>query len=425
MRIVLVPLGSHGDVHPFIALGTALRRRGHDVVVIANPYFESLVRSRNLPFEAISSVAAYESATSDPNLWHPRRAARVVGRFAKPLIEPLYRMMESCRGPDTVMVAPVLAFGARLARERFRLPLVSVHLQPVTLWSDRVLPAMGGVRLPDWSPRIARWMLRRAMDRELGIAFGRGVNRVRDDLGMESLRGALSDWWNSPDCILGLFPEAFAAVQPDWPDRVVLTGFPLFDEADALAPDTELTSWLANDTPPLVFTPGSANRHADRFLATAAEVCRRLGRRGLLLSRYHQHLPARLPPGVRHADYLPLSGVLPHAAALVHHGGIGTFSQAAAVGIPQLIVPQAHDQFDNAARGCRLGIAETVSSRRCSPRRVAASLAALTASPEVAVRCRRFSEAVHAAPGLEAACRVIERCVDPAASDPPPDRVLR
>jgi len=39
----------------------------------------------------------------------------------------------------------------------------------------------------------------------------------------------------------------------------------------------------------------------------------------------------------------------------VHHGGIGTASQAFAAGIPQLITPFAHDQFDNAAHVERLG----------------------------------------------------------------------
>jgi UDP:flavonoid glycosyltransferase YjiC (YdhE family) len=93
------------------------------------------------------------------------------------------------------------------------------------------------------------------------------------------------------------------------------------------------------------------------------DACRRLGRRGLLLSRYRDQLPADLPPGVRHFDYVPLSRVLPRAAALVSHGGIGTLSQALAAGIPQLIMPLGFDQFDNAARLGRLGVAATLTPR--------------------------------------------------------------
>jgi UDP:flavonoid glycosyltransferase YjiC (YdhE family) len=69
-----------------------------------------------------------------------------------------------------------------------------------------------------------------------------------------------------------------------------------------------------------------------------------------------------LPNGVRHFDYVPLSKVLPRSTALIHHGGIGTMSQAIAAGIPQLIIPTSHDQPDNAVRVRRLGIGEFLRS---------------------------------------------------------------
>ena len=48
----------------------------------------------------------------------------------------------------------------------------------------------------------------------------------------------------------------------------------------------------------------------------------------------------------RHFDYTPLSHVLPGAAALVHHGGIGTAAQGLASGRPQLVMPMTFDQPD-------------------------------------------------------------------------------
>jgi UDP:flavonoid glycosyltransferase YjiC (YdhE family) len=57
---------------------------------------------------------------------------------------------------------------------------------------------------------------------------------------------------------------------------------------------------------------------------------------------------------------VPLGQVLPRALALVSHGGIGTVSQALAAGIPQLVMPLGFDQFDNAARLERLGVAATL-----------------------------------------------------------------
>ena len=100
----------------------------------------------------------------------------------------------------------------------------------------------------------------------------------------------------------------------------------------------------------MVFVAGSGNRQATRFFSAAVEACHRLGCRGMLLTRYAEQCPQRLPPGVRHFDYAPLSHVLPRAAALVHHGGIGTAAQGLASGRPQLVMPMTFDQPDNASR---------------------------------------------------------------------------
>jgi rhamnosyltransferase subunit B len=53
---------------------------------------------------------------------------------------------------------------------------------------------------------------------------------------------------------------------------------------------------------------------------------------------------------------------------LVHHGGIGTTAQALRAGRPQLVIPMAHDQFDNAARVKRLGVGSRIAHARASER---------------------------------------------------------
>ena len=118
-------------------------------------------------------------------------------------------------------------------------------------------------------------------------------------------------------------------------------------------------------------TPGSAMRHAQEFFAESVAACQRLGRRGLLLTRFAEQVPTDLPETIRHLEYVPFSRVLPRAAALVHHGGIGTTAQALAAGIPQLVMPLAHDQPDNAARLERLGVGRTIAPRRYRAARAA------------------------------------------------------
>src|SRR5262249_31774015 len=76
----------------------------------------------------------------------------------------------------------------------------------------------------------------------------------------------------------------------------------------------------------------------------------RLGRRAVVLTPHREQVPAPLPAGALWLPYVPLAALLPRAAALVHHGGIGTTAEALRAGVPQVIVPLAYDQFDNAAR---------------------------------------------------------------------------
>jgi UDP:flavonoid glycosyltransferase YjiC (YdhE family) len=234
------------------------------------------------------------------------------------------------------------------------------------------------------------------------------TNAVRDELGLPPVRRLLGDWCHSPQRIVGLYPPWFAPPQPDWPPQLVLTGFPLFDERGLSEPPPELADFLAGGDAPVVFTAGSAMRQGHTFFREAAVACGLLKRRGLLLTRYPEQLPATLPDGVRHVSYVPFSQLLPHAAALVHHGGIGTTGQALAAGVPQLLMPMGHDQPDNAARVDRLGVGRSLPPRRFKAPTVARLLGELLGSAEVAARCREVAGKFDGANPLAETCRLIE-----------------
>lgn len=61
------------------------------------------------------------------------------------------------------------------------------------------------------------------------------------------------------------------------------------------------------------------------------------------------------PSNVHVARYIPQDHLLPHCAAVVSHAGSGTFLATLSAGHPQLCVPQAADQFLNAAACARSG----------------------------------------------------------------------
>jgi rhamnosyltransferase subunit B len=423
-NILLLPIGSAGDVHPFVALGIALRDRGHRVTVITSAYFDGLLRKAGLDSVGLGSVEEFELLLLNPDGWHPRRGFQVVFRNGVlPWVRHIYDLIAERYIPgETVVVASLLAFGARLAQEKLGVPMVSVELQPVMLRSSYQAPVLPGLAMPDWLPgplkRLAYWLGDVLV---IDPVVAPATNAVRAELGLPPVRRLLDQWWHSPERIIGLYPAWYAPPQPDWPKQLALTGFPLFDERGLTEAPRAVLDFLDGGAP-IAFTAGSAMRLGHAFFAEAAEACRLLGRRGLLVTRYPDQLPATLPDGVMHCPYIPFSQLLPRSAALVHHGGIGTTAQALAAGVPQLVMPMSHDQPDNAARVVRLGVARSLPPHRFKAPAVARLLDELVNSATLAERCREVARNFHGADPITEACRLIEESLPRHAAVTPCDR---
>jgi rhamnosyltransferase subunit B len=376
LRILIATSGSHGDAQPFFGLAKTLRARGHEICMIAPAIFGKVARRLGFDFTNLGTEDEYERIASRADLWRPVRGYRVLAEGVAFGLEPAYRAIVDRYEPNrTVLVSHSLVLGARVAQEKLNIPTVTIHLSPVVFRSPlqpaSTPPLPVSSRYPAWRNRL--WYA--AIDALLiDPAFGRPLNAFRRKLGLPKVSGILRDWVHSPDRVIGLFPEWFAPPAPDWPKQTVLTGFPLYDEADATPLDEELLRFIDQGEAPIVFTCGSEMHHAEGFFDSAIKACRILHRRGLLRSPHAAQLPSRLPPGIRHLRYTPFSRLLPRCAAIVHHGGIGTIAQALAAGIPQVAVPAAFDQADNGARLERLGVGKTVRANRFNAARGAAAL---------------------------------------------------
>jgi UDP:flavonoid glycosyltransferase YjiC (YdhE family) len=148
--------------------------------------------------------------------------------------------------------------------------------------------------------------------------------------------------------------------------------------------------------------------HAAGFFRTAAAACEATGARGLLLTKFPEVVPAGLPPTVRHCRFAPFRQLLPLCGAVVHHGGVGTTAAALDAGCPQLVLPLAWDQPDNAARVTRLGVGAALPERRRGTGSVARALSRLM-TPEVRERCRAVAARAAREDGLEVAADWVEQ----------------
>jgi len=397
MDFLLTSIGSHGDIHPFVGLGAELKKRGHRVTLLVNEYFEPLVRKVGLDFLPLGSAKIFEELSKNRELWNGQKGTLAVLSSLNEAIPVQFdAVMKRAIKGETTVVASSLCLGARLAQDVTGLALATVHLSPAVFRSYIKPPKFAGAYTPRWMPRsmvrnLFRWADRFIVDPILLPT----INPIRRQYNLPPVSGVFDSWIHSPDLVLGLFPEWFAPPVEDWPKQTVLTGFPLWDERDVQDLSADMHNWLNEDNPPLVFTPGSAMHHAHEFFEAAVDACVRTGRRGLLLTRHREHLPANLPPLVRYEEYVPFSSLLPRVAAIVHHGGIGTCAQGLSAGIRQIIMPMAHDQLDNADRLQKLGVAEVLPRRKFTGPRLARLVRKMFSDRSYYVRCHWVSEWFH------------------------------
>jgi rhamnosyltransferase subunit B len=335
MRVLIPTLGSIGDLMPFLAVAQALRERGHEVIIASHAGYAPLVQRAGFGFGVIwdAMPAPLDDLLEQaPDQAWARIHSELFGAAAAPTAA-FIRHAGAVR--DCVVLASWSAFGAVGACRDMGLPLIRVCLSPFAVHQA-----------------------------------------------MQNSSGAAQSW-------LGFFPDWFCAPQPDWPD-IRLTGFPALD--DNLVPrlDPGVEDFLLAGPAPVLFTPGSYQRRSREFFTHSLECCRALDRRAIFLTPYADQVPAPLPDWILHVKYAPLHRLAPRAAALVHHGGIGTLAQGLRAGVPQIAVPLFFDQFDNARRLEALGAGKALPASAYDAGTACRALEALLDDPGVPERCRQI-----------------------------------
>jgi UDP:flavonoid glycosyltransferase YjiC (YdhE family) len=145
MHVVLLPFGSAGDVFPFLWLGRQLKAHGHEVTVIVASVFEEIVRKAGLEVVTVGTQADFDRFIKDPRVWKLYQGTKMVFELAAESTGLIYEqidfLIKKGQRPDLLMAACTV-FGARLAREKHGIPLVTVHVQPAVMISAYEMPVL-------------------------------------------------------------------------------------------------------------------------------------------------------------------------------------------------------------------------------------------------------------------------------------------
>lgn len=392
MKVLLLAHGTSGDVLPYVWLGRVLQQHGHEAVLIANGVFERHAEKAGLAFIPLED-ADFEVHLQNPGRFQAWEGTRLAYEFAGRSAGAYAAAVESWtlrHGRPSLMMASPILYGAHLAREKLGIPLITVHLSPLSIQSIHApalfTPEMRWLKLLPY--QIRKFILSRPNPFE--PAARPWVKKWCAEHGVPMPEHLSRTWWDSPDGSLALFPKWFAPVQPDWPPDLLTWEFPLQDPPEEEALPGSLLSFLSAGEKPVIFTAGTFNPYASHFFQVAAEATKELKCRAILVGDEVNRLQECASPEILTIGFAPFGPLLRKAAALVHHGGIGTLSQAFSAGIPQIIIPLVNDQYDNAARLKRLGAGNVLARRALSTQRLAKTLANLLSDRAVkdsAVRC--------------------------------------
>lgn len=411
MNILILSIGSRGDVHPYTALGVGLRGAGHHVTLATHEPFRSFVTGHGLGFaplpgdprEVLHTEAAQELFTIG------RSTVRFASRFLGVLRPWFDSLIDSTRGlvngRDLVLYSP-LAFTAWHQAQAEHVPALLAALQPFTRTRAFSSVPNGGADLGAPLNLLSHM----ATEQLFWQPLRQQIDHWRSqELGLEplGLRGPFPELRRQGEIQLCGFSAALVPRPRDWPCTVRVTG-PWILEQDS-RPDVALDLFVDAGDPPVYVGFGSIVEGDARPLSEiAVEAARRAGRR-LVLGAGWAGLSADLGDDVFVVGDTPHQHLFPRMAAIAHHGGAGTTHTAARAGVPQIVVPFWADQPFWGRRVHETGAGpEPIPRKRLDSTRLAVGIEQAVgdehthAAEALAIRIRRET-------GVEQAVRIIGR----------------
>lgn len=420
MHVLVLTLGSHGDVQPFVALARGLQAAGHRATVCAPAFFEGFVTGEGVAYapmdngfvELLSTLetrAAVEDMGSLPGalrtVW---RLLPKAGELQRRAFTDAWAAARSLR-PDLIVFHPKIAAAPDMAHA-LGIPAVLALLFP-QLVRTADFPAVG---LPDWP---------------LGKVYRRGTYALVQAITRRITRGPMRAWREAeglgprprglgmltgaggrPLPVLHGFSPLLCPVPRDWPAQAVATGDWPLPGGQGFEPAPELQRFLDDGPPPVYFGFGSmSGRSPAKKAAIVLEAVRRAGVRALIGRGWGGLAPEALPANVHAIGHVPHDWLFPRVAAVVHHGGAGTTHAGLRAGRPTLVCPFFGDQPFWGARVHALGAGPApIPQRKLTPARLAAALEALVSQPTYARRAAELGEGLRAERGVENAVRWLE-----------------
>lgn len=380
-KVVLIAIGSRGDVQPMAVLAGALAARGVDARVIALRDYTAMIEQlggKAVPIESSLAKAVERTGRGWGRLVveRPSGQALILRHWVAEIAEQVSATVDATVGPGDAVLSGVLGrdMATALAQDR--------QARVATVLFTGMLPTLHPEShyfnhlFGPW-PAHNRWGTR--FNWQIATGIGHPLARaMRTRLGLPRLGAAAMVRASDAQPSLIAASPLLVPPAPDWPANAHQTGFLAMPRTPFL-PDPELVDFLAAGKQAVYVGFGSmSGTIGDQGTAMLIDAAR-LARRRIITVASNGRPAGLVDDRVLTVDPLPHSWLLPRMAGVVHHGGAGTSQDGLAAGVPSVAVPFGVDQPYHAQRLHALGVGpEPVKVTKLTARSLAELIIELT-----------------------------------------------
>ena len=365
MKIVILAMGSRGDVQPLVGLAIGLQQAGHHIRFASHPNFEKMVLDVGLEFFLIpiNPAEVLESEEGRATMEKGGNPLKSIRAFVRMMYPHMMQMSQSCwdacQGVEAIISPTFGVFVVPHINEKLKLPTIAAYFQP-----QHPTGAFPSGLMSPWRkrPSFINRLSWSVCDALYWLPLKGWINDYRRErLGLarlprtQLLSGRTRD--RTTLCLYGFSPSVIPK-PGEWGDNIHVTGYWFLDAHKDWAPPEELLAFLAAGPPPVYVGFGSmSTRSSDATTETILKALSRTGQRGLLAKGWGGVSQSDLPKDVFIIESAPHDWLFPKVAAVVHHCGAGTAAAGLRAGVPTIPVPHFADQPFWASRLFHLGVA--------------------------------------------------------------------
>jgi UDP:flavonoid glycosyltransferase YjiC (YdhE family) len=373
LNIVVMVIGSRGDIQPFLRLGKILKEEhGHRVRIATHPAFRDFVqKDSDLEFFSVGGDPAELMAfmVKNPGMIPKMETVKAgeIGRRREQMSEMFEGFWRACinatddehdlhnlkmMGEMSPFVADAIianppCFAHIHCAERLGVPLHLMFTFPYTPTQAFPHP-LANIKKTNVDPGYTNFMSYPLVEMMTWQGLGDLVNRFRvKTLGLEpvSTLWAPGQLYRLKVPYTYLWSPGLVPKPEDWGPEIDIAGFVFLDLASSFKPPKELTNFLDAGEPPVYIGFGSiVVDDPDKFTQMIFEAVKLAGVRALVSKGWGGLGGDSVPDGVYMLGNTPHDWLFPKVKAVVHHGGAGTTAIGLKCGKPSMIIPFFGDQ---------------------------------------------------------------------------------